>query len=305
MSDLTYDPDNPNATYETLMCWVFVDPLQRHDFWSFNKEPAFSGLNKLSCEVKMGIKRSKILCCGGYGFYELSSDLIVSALDYAIEVGTPIFFDPGPRGKSLATGTREEQDALDKFMRMSDVLLLTSKEAESLTSIKNPILAGQELLKKGVLTKWVIVKMGSRGSILITESTISCAPAFKVNVVDTVGCGDSFTAAIAFGYTRDLPLVHTLAIANAVGAATATGCGAGRNVATLEKVKEIMSESNLYEDGKFWDEYFDENVDAKDMTFLSNMIIVNGSKNRLNCVSLQKVVSEVLPKLEAYQRRLD
>lgn len=121
-----------------------------------------------------------------------------------------------------------------------------------------------------------------------------------MNVVDTVGCGDSFTAAIAFGYTRDLPLVHTLAIANAVGAATAMGCGAGRNVATLEKVKEIMSESNLYEDNKFWDECFDENVDAKDITFLSNMVIVNGSNNRLNHVSLQKVVSEeVLPKLES------
>lgn len=76
----------------------------------------------------MGIKQSKILCCGGYGFYELSSHLIVSALDYAIEVGTSIFFDPGPRGKSLATGTPEEQVALDKFMRMSNVLLLTSEE---------------------------------------------------------------------------------------------------------------------------------------------------------------------------------
>ena len=49
-----------------------------------------------------------------------------------------------------------------------------------MTGIKNPILAGQELLKKGVRTKWVIVKMGSRGSILITMSSISCAPAFKV-----------------------------------------------------------------------------------------------------------------------------
>lgn len=58
--------------------------------------------------------------------------------------------------------------------------MLMIYQAEALTGIKNPIIAGQELLKKGVRTKWVIVKMGSRGSILITMSSISCAPAFKV-----------------------------------------------------------------------------------------------------------------------------
>ncbi|CAK9171266.1 unnamed protein product, partial [Ilex paraguariensis] len=95
------------------------------------------------------------------------------------EIWDNIFFYPGPRGKTQVTGTPEEQRALDKFLRMSDVLLLTSKEAKSLTSIGNPILAAQELLRKGVRTKWVIVKMGAKGSILITMSNISCAPAFK------------------------------------------------------------------------------------------------------------------------------
>lgn len=53
-------------------------------------------------------------------------------------------------------------------------------QAESLTGIEDPILAGQELLREGVRTKWVIIKMGPKGSILITPSNISCAPAFKV-----------------------------------------------------------------------------------------------------------------------------
>lgn len=76
----------------------------------------------------MAIKQAKILFCNGYGFDELSPGLIVSALEYAAEVGTSIFFDPGPRGKSLSSGTPEEQRALSYFLRMSDVLLLTSDE---------------------------------------------------------------------------------------------------------------------------------------------------------------------------------
>lgn len=118
--------------------------------------------------------------------------------------------------------------------------------------------------------------------------------------MDTVGCGDSFVAAIAFGFINNLPMINTLAIANAVGAATAMGCGAGRNVASLEKVIQLMRESNLNDelDDKFWNELFDINLDAQEVTILSKMAI-NGSNNRLNHVSLRSVVSELLPMFES------
>ena len=76
----------------------------------------------------MAIKQSKILFCNGYGFDELSPSVIVSAVEYAIEVGTAVFFDPGPRGRSLSAGTPEERRALKQLLLMSDVLLLTSDE---------------------------------------------------------------------------------------------------------------------------------------------------------------------------------
>ncbi|KAK1391110.1 hypothetical protein POM88_019288 [Heracleum sosnowskyi] len=69
-----------------------------------------------------------------------------------------------------------------------------------------------------------------------------------VDVVDTVGCGGRFVAAIAFGYINNLPLVHTLTIANDVGAATAMGSGSG--------------------------------LDGQEVTFLSKKA-VNGSNNQL------------------------
>ncbi|KAI3806044.1 hypothetical protein L1987_21935 [Smallanthus sonchifolius] len=290
-----------SSEYETLLCWVLVDPLQRHGFCSradFSKEPAFAWMKTLSDEVKLNIQKSQVLFCNGYGFDELPACLISSALEYAVEVNTSIFFDPGPKGKSLAVGTPEEQDALAKLLRFSDVLLLTSEEAESITGLRNPIAAGKELLSKGIRTKWVIIKMGSKGSVLITRSGISCAPSFKVNVMDTVGCGDSFVAAIAYGYIHNMPLVHTLTIANAVGAATATGCGAGRNVAHLQEVVRLLKESNLNEDDNYWNKLLEENPNKDDITILSKTT-VNGIKNRFfNHVDLQKVVSEVLHKLE-------
>lgn len=302
MSEDTEDFDSSSTSYETLLCWVLVDPLQRHGFCSradFTKEPAFTWMNKLTGEVKMAIKQSKILFCNGYGFDELSPGLIMATVEYAVDVGTSIFFDPGPRGKSLSAGTAEEQRTLSVLLEMSDVLLVTSDEADSLTGIGNPILAGQELLRKGVHTKWVIVKMGPKGSILISLSGVSCAPAFKVDVIDTVGCGDSFVAAIAFGFIHNLPAVNTLVLANAVGAATAMGCGAGRNVATLETVIDLLRVSNPNDDDKLlWSELLDKKVDIQEIALISRKVI-NGSNERLNSVPLQKVVSDLLPMLQS------
>ncbi|GAB4830476.1 hypothetical protein Ancab_020189 [Ancistrocladus abbreviatus] len=291
--------DSHSVAYETLLCWVLVDPLQRHGFCSradFSKEPAFSWINSLTEEVKVAIKRSKVLFVNGYGFDEFSPSLLVSALKYAVEVGTSVFFDPGPRGKSLSTGTPEEQMALSEFLKMSDVLLLTSDEAEALTGIGNPILAGQELLKRSSRTKWVTVKMGCKGSILITLSSISCAPAFKVKIIDTVGCGDSYVAAVVFGFVHKMPMVHTLAFANAVGAATAMGCGAGRNVATLDRVKELILAGDLNEADEFWKEFLNDFSDDQEITLLSRML-VNGGMVRLNQLSLHNVFPELLSKL--------
>lgn len=104
-------------------------------------------------------------------------------------------------------------------------------------------------------------------------------------------------AAIAFGFIHDLPLSYTLTLANAVGAATAMGCGAGRNVASLRKVLELLKESDLNEDDKFWDEVLNDKVNSQDLTVLSKLV-VNGN-HQVNRVSVQKVVSELLPKLES------
>ncbi|KAG2554560.1 2-dehydro-3-deoxygluconokinase-like [Panicum virgatum] len=301
--------ENTDATacrqaYETLLCWVLVDPFQKHGFCSradFSEEPAFSWICKLPADIRTAINHSKILFCNGYAFDEFFPDVIASSINCAIDAGTAVFFDPGPRGKSLLNGTLDEQRALEHALRLSDVLLLTSDEAESLTNVKNPIEAGQELLKRGIRTKQVVIKMGSKGSIMITKNVVSCAPSFKINVVDTVGCGDSFTAAIAFGFLHDLPAVNTLTLANAVGAATATGCGAGRNVAHLDKVLQLLRESNLNEDTA-WSELIEASSRCPEVTVLSRTA-VNGFSKHLVHVPVCDVVSDLLPMFEAVSER--
>ncbi|GAB2226397.1 hypothetical protein Drorol1_Dr00022201 [Drosera rotundifolia] len=295
--------DSAAAEYETLLCWVLVDPQHRHGFCSradFSNEPAFSWMNALISDVKAAVQRTKVLFVNGYGFDELSPSLIVAALKHAVKVGTCVFFDPGPRGKSLSLGTPEQQSALGDYLRMSDVILLTSDEAEALTGISDPILAGQELLRRSERAKWIAVKMGTKGSILISLSGVAYAPAFKVRVVDTVGCGDSFLAAIAYGFVHKMPKLHTLVLANAVGAATAMGCGAGRNVATLKQVVELIKAGDLIEDTESGKEILDKCTDVQEITLLSKMM-VNGGVDRVNRLSIEDVAPELLTRLKSVE----
>ncbi len=68
-----------------------------------------------------------------------------------------------------------------------------------------------------------------------------CVCVSQVEVADTVGCGDSFAAAIVLGYLNRHTTTETavLTLANAVGAATAMGRGAGRNVASASTVRTL------------------------------------------------------------------
>lgn len=115
--------------------------------------------------------------------------------------------------------------------------------------------------------------------------------------MDTVGCGDSFTAAIAYGFLHNLPAAQTLMLANAVGAATATGCGAGRNVAHLEKVLDLLKQSKMNEDYAFWTELLEES-EASCMVSLVSGLVVNGCTDRFSCVPVRNVVKDILSMFE-------
>lgn len=117
-----------------------------------------------------------------------------------------------------------------------------------------------------------------------------------------MGCGDSFAAAVALSFLHDVSPVATLTLANAVGAATAMGCGAGRNVADLNKVLELLRVSNLNEDDKLWNDLIDASSNETEVSLLSKTV-VDGSDARLTQVPMQKVISELLPKLETLMER--
>eukprot|EP00238_Polyblepharides_amylifera_P014214 CAMPEP_0196583462 /NCGR_PEP_ID=MMETSP1081-20130531/43761_1 /TAXON_ID=36882 /ORGANISM="Pyramimonas amylifera, Strain CCMP720" /LENGTH=499 /DNA_ID=CAMNT_0041904369 /DNA_START=246 /DNA_END=1745 /DNA_ORIENTATION=+ len=239
---------HPLAFEDTLLCWVFVDPQHRHGFCSrfdFTTVPLLDLLESLPPKAMGVIRSAEAMIVNGFVFDELSPNAVEEAVGAAKQAGTAVFFDAGPRGsglmKDVPGGGRR---ALEYLLRVSDVLLLTQEEAETVTGIRDPEEAAQSLLRSpGSLVNWVVLKVGPKGCFLVTHDETSYHPAMKIEVEDTVGCGDSLAAGIVLGYCRGYDKMTTLAIANAVGGSTACRSGAGRNVATTELICSLLQSS--------------------------------------------------------------
>ncbi len=91
----------------------------------------------------------------------------------------------------------------------------------------------------------VCVTRGAEGSLLVTSSETVDHPGVPVDVVDTIGSGDAFTAALAIGYLRAAPLERVSEAANRLGAwvASRTGAMPEADEAVCSAVRNILREA--------------------------------------------------------------
>ncbi len=91
-----------------------------------------------------------------------------------------------------------QREDLLKLLPRLDGLLLNDSEAKLLTGDDNMVRAGQLVRSMG--PKFVILKKGEHGAMLISQDGIYVLPAYPTeNVVDPTGAGDSFAGGI-LGY---------------------------------------------------------------------------------------------------------
>jgi len=72
----------------------------------------------------------------------------------------------------------------------------------------------------------ICITRGDNGCVLADESRTHAHPGFPVRVVDTIGSGDAFTAALVHHYLREASLEEMNEAANRLGAWVATNAGA-------------------------------------------------------------------------------
>lgn len=89
------------------------------------------------------------------------------------------------------------RDALGALLSTIDGVVLNHEESELYTGIKNPITAAKKMLemhkKGGKGLKFVIVKKGEHGCLVVHREGVAALPAYPAEkVIDPTGAGDSF-----------------------------------------------------------------------------------------------------------------
>ncbi len=100
--------------------------------------------------------------------------------------------------------------------------------------------AARELLKLG--PRVVIVTLGDKGCLTVTESECFRKPAFKVKVIDTTGCGDVFHGAFIYGILHNWELKRVVQFASATAALKCRGIGGRTAIPNLQEVNEFLKD---------------------------------------------------------------
>ncbi len=88
-----------------------------------------------------------------------------------------------------------QRDNLLKVLGRADGLMINDDEARGLTGRDNLVTAGRSILELGV--KFVVIKKGEHGSMLISKDDLFLLPAYPTEqVVDPTGAGDSFAGGL-------------------------------------------------------------------------------------------------------------
>jgi len=130
-----------------------------------------------------------------------------------------------------------EWRGFDELLCRVDVFLPNENEALALTGTKEIESVIQRLSES---CKVVAIKLGADGAIARRGGETARAPAIPVEVVDTIGAGDTFDAGFLFGWLNGWSIKKTLSLAVVCGSLSARAAGGTSAQPTLDEAMKYV-----------------------------------------------------------------
>lgn len=178
-----------------------------------------TGANDLLSEEEIeaarpAIAAAQILVCQ----LEIPLDITLAAMRISYQEGVQTIFNPAPARPNLP----------DELYQLSDIFCPNESETELLTdmpvkTVEEAEVAAHILIERGART--VILTLGERGSLLVTESNTVHVPVESVKVLDTTGAGDAFVGSLAYFLATGKTLTEAIKRANCIAAISVQSSG--------------------------------------------------------------------------------
>ncbi|WP_161882240.1 ribokinase [Deinococcus alpinitundrae] len=160
---------------------------------------------------------------------EIPQETVLAAATRARAAGAQVMLNAAPA-----------RELLGELWPLLDLLLVNEHELAQLagTSVDQEEAAARSLLSRGVGT--VIVTLGGRGSLAVTQDESIRQLAHPVEVVDTTGAGDTFCGVLAAWLSGGAALPESLEAANVAGALACTRLGAQAAMPTRGEIEVAL-----------------------------------------------------------------
>jgi sugar/nucleoside kinase (ribokinase family) len=131
----------------------------------------------------------------------------------------------------------EKWIGFDELLSVTDIFFPNKTEALSITQTDNVEAAGGQLADK---SKIVAIKLGADGGAIPTNDHMFFVPSIAVNIVDTIGAGDSFDAGFLYGYLNRWSLETSLRFGVVCGALSTRAAGGTTAQPTLDEALAFL-----------------------------------------------------------------
>ena len=121
----------------------------------------------------------------------------------------------------------------------TDYLLPNDEQVLGFTGAATLAEAARALVAAGA--GCVAVTQGAKGALVVTADDVLEVPAYPIDVVDTTGCGDAFSAGFLRGLSLGLDHRSAAELGCATAAQVAQGLGTDAGSYTLASVQEFAA----------------------------------------------------------------
>lgn len=167
--------------------------------------------------------------------FEIPAATNKRAIEIANERGVITVLDAGPATK----------DGLDG---LPPVTILSPNETETRALVdvypadEDSCREAAKRLQEKNGCRYVVLKLGERGSYLYGDGVDTLVPPFKVDTVDPTAAGDAFTGTLAKAFAETGDIVAAARYGGASGALTCTKLGAQPSLPSAAEIDALMAE---------------------------------------------------------------
>lgn len=163
-------------------------------------------------------------------------ELPIDTVNYGLEISKKY-------NKTTIVNPAPAMDMSDEMLKNIDILIPNEHELARIAKMKietekDLIVASRKIISKGV--KDIIVTLGSKGVMYVNKDSKKSFAPYKVNVVDTVGAGDSFIGGFVSEFLKSKDIDKAIDLGQKAAALTIQKVGAQTSIPTSDEIYDYF-----------------------------------------------------------------